>query len=564
MTAHMVACACVLGPDATADPEVPVRLAEAALKGAAPAIPSPYYLNTLGAALYRAGRFDEAIRRLEEGIRLGTGRARPEDWAFLAMAHHRLGHRDEACRWLDRLRNHQPSADPTSSGSSWKSACCVARPRPWSSTIRRSPMTRSPVENWRLERSGGDLVGWVQPTGCHRPGSVGSTHPTTLSLPAAWDSDHAPPDRHVSPGPGVRRPGLRGEGRRQLPGVAQLRDRRGLDRAGRVATASTSSGRATRRWPWRSASARRSPGVGRWSCTKSVGMNVMIDPLMALNLTPVHGGLVILLGDDPGGYGSQNDQDTRPLAPMLEMPWLEPATPAEGFAMMRAAFDVSEQLHTAVDRARSPGASSSRSRPWRSPTGPIRSRTWAWSGSPGGSSPFPATSWRSTAPCTSGWPSWKSGPTRRPSTGSKARATSASSRPGSPIASCTTCSAKSPGPTSASSSWACSSPCRAVSWPGSWPAAARSFCSRRTSRTWKSRSRPSPTTWALACGSSARRPATPAREGELFRWQIQQALERFLPGFAPGRSISRWTKPPSVRLGRTTAPAAGSGRSSMR
>src|SRR5262249_25572877 len=55
-------------------------------------------------------------------------------------------------------------------------------------------------------------------------------------------------------------------------------------------------------------------------CTKSVGMNVMIDPLMALNLTPVHGGLVILLGDDPGGYGSQNDQDTRPLAQRLEMP----------------------------------------------------------------------------------------------------------------------------------------------------------------------------------------------------------------------------------------------------
>ena len=62
----------------------------------------------------------------------------------------------------------------------------------------------------------------------------------------------------------------------------------------------------------------------------------------------MHGGLVILLGDDPGGYGSQNDQDTRPLAPMLEMPWLEPSTPAEGFAMMQAAFDVSEQLHTAV------------------------------------------------------------------------------------------------------------------------------------------------------------------------------------------------------------------------
>jgi indolepyruvate ferredoxin oxidoreductase alpha subunit len=83
-------------------------------------------------------------------------------------------------------------------------------------------------------------------------------------------------------------------------------------------------------------------------CTKSVGLNAMLDPLMVLNLTPVHGGLVILLGDDPGGYGSQNDQDTRPIASMVEMPMMEPATPAEGFAMMRAAFDVSERFHTAV------------------------------------------------------------------------------------------------------------------------------------------------------------------------------------------------------------------------
>ncbi|WP_435009359.1 thiamine pyrophosphate-dependent enzyme [Tundrisphaera lichenicola] len=83
-------------------------------------------------------------------------------------------------------------------------------------------------------------------------------------------------------------------------------------------------------------------------CTKSVGMNVLIDPLMALNLTPVHGGLVILLGDDPGGYGSQNDQDTRSLAPFLEMPMFEPSTPAEGFQMLRDAFDLSERFQTPV------------------------------------------------------------------------------------------------------------------------------------------------------------------------------------------------------------------------
>jgi indolepyruvate ferredoxin oxidoreductase alpha subunit len=83
-------------------------------------------------------------------------------------------------------------------------------------------------------------------------------------------------------------------------------------------------------------------------CTKSVGMNAMLDPLMALNLTPVHGGLVILLGDDPGGYGSQNDQDTRPLAALLELPLLEPAGPAEAYALMRAAFDASERLRMPV------------------------------------------------------------------------------------------------------------------------------------------------------------------------------------------------------------------------
>ena len=83
-------------------------------------------------------------------------------------------------------------------------------------------------------------------------------------------------------------------------------------------------------------------------CTKSVGLNVMIDPLMALNLTPVNGGLVILLGDDPGGYGSQNDQDSRPLAASLEMPMMEPAGPAEAYAMIREAFHLSEKFRTAV------------------------------------------------------------------------------------------------------------------------------------------------------------------------------------------------------------------------
>ena len=83
-------------------------------------------------------------------------------------------------------------------------------------------------------------------------------------------------------------------------------------------------------------------------CVKSVGMNFMLDPLMAVNLTPLNAGLVILLGDDPGGYGSQNDQDTRPMINMLELPMLEPASPEEGFIMMKEAFDLSEQFRTPI------------------------------------------------------------------------------------------------------------------------------------------------------------------------------------------------------------------------
>jgi WD40 repeat protein/tetratricopeptide (TPR) repeat protein len=109
--AHSVARARASGPEATADPAVPIRLAKISFWGL-DAPNKPIALNTLAAALYRAGRYDEAIRRLEEAAQARGGANISEDWALLAMAHHRLGHRDEARRCLDRLRTHQPSADP--------------------------------------------------------------------------------------------------------------------------------------------------------------------------------------------------------------------------------------------------------------------------------------------------------------------------------------------------------------------------------------------------------------------------------------------------------------------
>ena len=111
-TANQVAWSCVVGPEATTDRGATVRLAEAAVKDADEFLKADA-LRTLGAALYRAGRCDEAIRRLEEGIKLRGETDVAQDSVFLAMAHHRLGHREEARSLLERLRDHPPSSDTT-------------------------------------------------------------------------------------------------------------------------------------------------------------------------------------------------------------------------------------------------------------------------------------------------------------------------------------------------------------------------------------------------------------------------------------------------------------------
>ena len=79
--------------------------------------PATYeYRNTLGATLYRAGEYEDAIKELEESMRILTATAsgtaaKPDtkeesatimayDWLFLAMAHQRLGRIEEARTWL--------------------------------------------------------------------------------------------------------------------------------------------------------------------------------------------------------------------------------------------------------------------------------------------------------------------------------------------------------------------------------------------------------------------------------------------------------------------------------
>jgi indolepyruvate ferredoxin oxidoreductase alpha subunit len=69
---------------------------------------------------------------------------------------------------------------------------------------------------------------------------------------------------------------------------------------------------------------------------------------MSLVLSGCNAGLVILAGDDPGGWGSQNEQDSRSLALAAELPLLEPTTVADARIAMRQAFEISEKLSLPV------------------------------------------------------------------------------------------------------------------------------------------------------------------------------------------------------------------------
>jgi uncharacterized protein HemY len=76
----------------------PVQLAEKSVK----LFREHENVNTLGAALYRAGRFDAAVQRLNEAVKLAGKDGSSYDFLFLAMAHHRLGHTAAARQWRDK------------------------------------------------------------------------------------------------------------------------------------------------------------------------------------------------------------------------------------------------------------------------------------------------------------------------------------------------------------------------------------------------------------------------------------------------------------------------------
>jgi Flp pilus assembly protein TadD len=70
------------------------------------------YLNTMGVVLYRTGRYADAITTVERSLAARRAQTGAFDLFLLAMAHHRLGHQDQArdcynraVRWVQDQKN---------------------------------------------------------------------------------------------------------------------------------------------------------------------------------------------------------------------------------------------------------------------------------------------------------------------------------------------------------------------------------------------------------------------------------------------------------------------------
>ena len=106
LKAYLVALACTVGPDATTDQNIAIHLAEIALNGFREESKADA-LFALGAALYRAGRLEQAVEGLTDSVRRRGDT--PRVWAYLAMAQLAAGHEPMARPWIERLAQRAPS-----------------------------------------------------------------------------------------------------------------------------------------------------------------------------------------------------------------------------------------------------------------------------------------------------------------------------------------------------------------------------------------------------------------------------------------------------------------------
>jgi tetratricopeptide (TPR) repeat protein len=107
--ANSAAWTCALGPGSLPELQPAVEVARRAV-GADPK--NWAVRNTLGAILYRAGHDAEAVKELNESIKLNRAGGTAIDFLFLAMAHHRLGKPDAARSWFEKATQAHAKKPP--------------------------------------------------------------------------------------------------------------------------------------------------------------------------------------------------------------------------------------------------------------------------------------------------------------------------------------------------------------------------------------------------------------------------------------------------------------------
>ncbi len=81
---------------------------------------------------------------------------------------------------------------------------------------------------------------------------------------------------------------------------------------------------------------------------KHVGLNIAADPLNYSAVCKIKGGMVIVVGTDPGARSSTGEEDVHWYAPQFNIPLLEPATVQGVYDCVKQAYEFSEQAQLPV------------------------------------------------------------------------------------------------------------------------------------------------------------------------------------------------------------------------
>ncbi|MCP4745640.1 MAG: indolepyruvate ferredoxin oxidoreductase subunit alpha [Desulfobacteraceae bacterium] len=81
---------------------------------------------------------------------------------------------------------------------------------------------------------------------------------------------------------------------------------------------------------------------------KHVGVNIAADPFNYLGYTGVKGGMVIVVGTDPGANSSTGEEDTHWYAPQFNFPLFEPTSVREIFDYVVQSYELSEKYSIPV------------------------------------------------------------------------------------------------------------------------------------------------------------------------------------------------------------------------